>query len=68
MTVLLDNKLTEELEAISPYYNIPDTSKPYSVSGFLSLQSPANATLSNYLDDKSVLEGTDNICSKLKFV
>ena len=65
-TILLDNKLTEELRTISPFYNIPDTSKPYSVGGYLSLQPPANLTLSAYLEDASEDTVNDTVVSKLK--
>ena len=62
----VDNKLTEELRTISPFYNIPDTSKPYSVGGYLSLQPPANLTLSAYLEDASEDTVNDTVVSKLK--
>ena len=66
MSILLDNKLTEAMRPISPFYNIPDTSKPYSVGGYLSLQPPANATLSHYLEDQTENPEMDTILSKLK--
>ena len=68
ITLMLDNKLTEQMETIAPYYNIPSTSKPYDVGGFLSLQPPANATLSHFLEDKTENPEADTICSRLNFI
>ena len=68
ITLMLDNKLTEQMETIAPYYNIPSTSKPYDVGGFLSLQPPANATLSHFLEDKTENPEADTVCSRLNFM
>lgn len=66
-TMLLDNLLAEEFKTLDTYYNIPDTTKPYSVSGNLNLLSPANSILSSYLYDTKE-EGVDTIVSKLNMV
>jgi hypothetical protein len=67
-TILLDNLLTEEFKTLRPFYNIPDLSKPYSVSGNLTLLAPANSILSNYLSDDSENLVDDTISKLLNTV
>lgn len=68
MTVLLDEVLVDEYEVLSPHFNIPDLSKPYSVSGNLTLLGPANAILLNYLRDKMEDPMADTIVEKLNLI
>lgn len=51
--LMLDNLMYDEFKTFSPFYNVPDLSKPFSVSGNLTLLSPGNYILGNYLDDKT---------------
>mgnify|MGYP006909096523 FL=1 len=67
VTILLDNLMAEEFKTLDTYYNIPDTTKPFSVSGNLNLLSPANSILSSYLYDRKE-DGEDKIVDKLKMV
>jgi hypothetical protein len=59
-TVLGDELMATEFKTLSAHHNIPDMSKPFSISGNLSLLSPANSILSNYLGDYSET-GVDTI-------
>lgn len=65
---MLDNLLTDEFKSFAPFYNIPDTSKPYSVSGNLTLLAPANSTIANYLSDAREADGVDPILSQVSMV
>ena len=65
---MLDKILAEEYETLKPFYNIPDLSKPFSISGNLSLLGPANAILGNYLLDKREFPEEDTITRMLNFV
>lgn len=67
-TLLLDKFLCEELRTFSPYYNIPDGSKPFAISGLLTLLSPANNILASALYDKEDYPEQDTVLSKLKMV
>ncbi len=67
-TLLLDKLLTEEYEVLKPFYNIPDLTKPFSISGNLSLLGPANAILGNFLMDKRENREEDTITKLLNFV
>ena len=49
VTILLDNLMAENTDSLSPHFNVTDLTKQYSVSGNLSVMSPATATISNYL-------------------
>jgi len=62
---LQDNWLADEFEVLSPYYNVPDQSKPYSVSGNLTLHAPGNSIIANYLSDVSKADGADTVIDKL---
>lgn len=67
-TAMLDNTLDIESDEFQPYKTTFDMDKTYSVSRFVSMQTPANIILGNYLDDKSVSSKKDTIVGKLKFV
>jgi hypothetical protein len=67
-TILLDNLLAEEFKTFDPFYNIPDTSKPYSVSGNLTLLSPANNILAQCLLDTREDVAGDTIVKQLNFM
>lgn len=71
VTILLDNMMADEFKTLEAYYNIPDVSKPYSISGNLTLLSPATSTLSNYLstdEDDNIDPKSDELVSKLNFI
>jgi len=57
--------MDKEFMTLRPFFNIPDLSKPCSVSGRLSLDTPNNSILANYLADKDVKEGDDSLLSEL---
>lgn len=63
--ILNDNMMAEEFKTLDPYYNIPDMSKPYSVSGNLTLFSPANNILMNFLRDRTEDKEHDTIVNRL---
>jgi len=63
---LLDSVMFNEFKKLAPFYNIPDLSKPCSVSGRLSLDTPNNTILANYLGDKEVKVGDDSLLSELQ--
>lgn len=67
-TLLLDNNMVEEFNTLSPYFNAPDVSRPYAVSGFVGLLSPSTSILSSFLEDKSPSEYQDTICGRFTFV
>ena len=67
VTILLDTLLAEEFKTLDTHYNIPDTTKPFSVSGNLNLLSPANTILSRFLYDEQE-EGVDTIVNQLQKV
>lgn len=57
--------MAEEFKTLKPHYNIPDLSKPYSVSGNLTLLKPANNILSNFLSDKQEDPANDTVAHLL---
>lgn len=65
--MLLDNKLSERFNTLDPYFNAPDVSAPYAISGFLGLLSPATSILSNFLYDRSPSKRQDVVCDRFKF-
>lgn len=67
-TPMLDNLVENEFKSFAPFYNIPDTSKPYSVSGNLTLLAPANSTIANYLSDARESDSLDTILSQVATV
>jgi len=62
---LLDNHMYNLFKTLKPYHSIPDLAKPGSVSGRLSLDTPNNTILANYLRDKEIKEGDDTLLSEL---
>ena len=68
MSILLDMLLVEEYEVLKPFYNIPDLTKPFAISGNLSLLGPSNAILGNYLMDRREFPEEDTITRMLNFV
>lgn len=68
MSLLLDLLLVEEYEVLKPFYNIPDLTKPFAISGNLSLLGPSNAILGNYLMDRREFPEEDTITRMLNFV
>lgn len=68
MSLLIDLLLTEEYEVLKPFYNIPDLTKPFAISGNLSLLGPSNAILGNYLMDRREFPEEDTITRMLNFV
>jgi len=63
--ILNDNFMAEEFKTLRPFYNVPDLSKPFSISGNLTLLSPANNILSNFLSDKEEHPEQDTIAHLL---
>lgn len=60
--------MAKEAEQFASYHSSMDVSRPYAISGFITLLSPGNTILTNYLDKKvnnSNME--DTVVSKLKF-
>lgn len=68
VTLLLDDLMENEFKTMDPYYNIPDSSKPYSVGNNLTLLSPANSIISNALLDIRDSPDKDTIFSQLQKV
>ena len=68
ITLLLSNFLAEQAKTFEAHHNVFDGSKPYSISNLVTLLSPANAILSDALDDKTEQPELDTIASKLKYV
>lgn len=66
-SILNDNDLADECMTLSPHYNIPDLSKPFSVSGNLTLLNPANNILGNLVQESTDLP-PDTILDKLDTV
>ena len=48
--ILNDNLLVDEFSTLEAHYNVPDLSKPYSISGNLGLLSSVTGIVSNYID------------------
>jgi len=57
--------MANEFKTLRPFFNIPDLTKPCSVSGRLSLDTPNNSILANYLADREVKEGDNSLMSEL---
>jgi hypothetical protein len=66
--LLLDKFMEEEAEPFKPHYNVPDTAYPYCISGNLTLLSPANDILSNYLSSSDNDGNNDTVFDKLELV
>lgn len=67
LSVLLDNKLHEEMRSMAPWYSIPNAVKPFSISNHISLLSTCNGILSNYLRDTEEYREQDTIVSRMEF-
>ena len=57
-----------EMSTFAPHHNVLDGSKPYSISGLITLLSPANSILANALLDKTDILAEDSISSTFKKV
>lgn len=67
-TVLLDGKLANEFDTMAPWFSVPGASRPYAITNLISLLSPSNSILSNYLLDKSVdPKEKDTVVSRMEF-
>lgn len=60
-TLLLDDVMVQEAKTLEPHYNIPDMSKPFSVSGNLTLLSPSISILANYIHKDIPENGTNGL-------
>ena len=61
--------LVDEFKTLKAFYSVPDVSKPYSISGNLTLLSPATSILSNYLSNKDNEDNLeDRLVSKLNLI
>lgn len=61
LELLLDNEMADMFKVLKSFYSVPDLSKPCSVSGNLSLFSPSNNIIANYLADKTVSDELDTV-------
>jgi len=52
-------------KTLRPFFNIPDLTKPCSVSKRLTLDTPNNSILANYLGDTTVSDGDDSLLLEL---
>lgn len=68
VTLLLDELMENEFKTLAPYYNIPDSDKPYSIGNNLTLLSPANSIISNAISDIRHNPDLDTIFAKLRKV
>lgn len=68
MCVLLDNMMHNEALRMQPHFSVPDTGKPYGVSGLLTLLSPSTSILTNYIYDKDKSNSKDQCVDKLNFI
>jgi hypothetical protein len=66
--VLLDKFMADLASGLAPHYSVPDLSKPFNVSGRLSLLSPTTSILGNYLASPVEDIEKDTISSKLNTV
>jgi len=66
--ILGDEFMARKFSTLKPHYNIPDTSKPYSISGNLSLLAPANSIMTNWLLDKEDDPEKDTVYKELETV
>lgn len=68
VTILLDNMLADLTKTLAPFYNIPDMSKPNAIAGELTLLSPANSLLGNYILDNDEDPANDTVSDRLEYV
>lgn len=52
LTPIQDMSLVKEISVYRPHFNIPNLSKPFSISNALSMQPPADGITMSYLKDK----------------
>jgi hypothetical protein len=64
-TPLLDVYIADQASTLAPHFNVPGRSKPYEISGNLTLLAPATAVVSRYLRDTSETPDLDMIVSRL---
>jgi len=57
--------MVECFKTLRPFFNIPDLNKPCSVSRLLTMDTPNNNILANYLWDKGVKEGDNSLINEL---
>lgn len=62
---LLDIMMAELFKTLEPFYSVPGLDKPYSVSKLLSLDTPNNNILANYIADVNALPGDDSLLEEL---
>lgn len=60
--------MAEEAKRLQAFYSIPEVSKPFAISGLLTLLSPSTSILTNYLHDFTTQEGIDKCLEKFNFV
>lgn len=53
--------MADRFKVLKSFYSVPDLSKPCSVSGNLSLFSPSNNILANYLTDAAEYPELDTV-------
>ena len=65
MFLLLDNKMHDMYSTLAPFYNIADVSNPCAISKLLTMDTPNNTILANYLGDKDTVIGDDSLLMEL---
>ena len=60
--------MCEQFKTLQPFFNIPDISKPYEISGNLGLLSPSTSIIANFLYDKLPSTRKDQVSSSFKYV
>ena len=67
-TILLDNHLAELTKTLAPFYNIPDMSKPNAIASELTLLSPANNLIGDFISDNIEDDVNDTVSRQLEYV
>ncbi len=62
--ILVDNYVAERFNVYEAHYNIVGFNAPFETSGLMTMQSPANAVLGEWL--KVIDEGNDDFWNELK--
>jgi len=65
MFPLLDHKMHDMFRTLAPHYNIADTSTPCKISKLLTMDTPNNTILANYLEDRDLVAGDDSLIQEL---
>lgn len=60
--------MEKEFSTLSPFYNISESSKPFAISGMLTMLSPANGILANTIMFKEPKPNEDTIFANLRRV